>query len=283
MNVSMAPPEPRSAPWRSAPRRPHRLGSLLALSATLASARALPRFAMACGVLIAVGMAAVAAALGQNGPGAPRHLVPWLTACATAWGPGSVLALSAAAGALRKDRTDGIFDLVVSRTLSVRRYVLARILGVALVLFGLVAGASAFVGIVALLASSDAPEVMLTMRSLVASLAFAAAYSLVIAAVTLALSGFRTRGAGVARFVAVVVGPTLLFEGPLSDMGGVFATLLPLPSALASVHRALASSGPMKAGLLLGATVVLATYFGAAWWAITRACHGERGFDDGSA
>jgi hypothetical protein len=194
-----------------------------------------------------------------------------------------VVALSAAAGAILKDRTDGIFDLVVSRTLSVRRYVLCRILGIALVLFGLVGGTSAFVGFVALLAPSDAHEVMLTMRSLVASLAFAGAFSLVMAAVTLSLSGGRTRGAGLARFLAVVVGPTLLFDGPLSDSWGVFAKLLPLPSALASVHHALASSGPMKVSLFLGATAVLTIYFGVACWAIHRACAAERGIDDGSA
>ncbi len=271
MNVSTAPSEARLAPSIRGPRHPGRLRPAIALFAKLAAQRPAGWIGLGFGAVIALTMVIVAVALGHNGPGAPIHLVPWIAACATAWGPGVLVALGASKGVFCRDHDEGMVALALPKLRSIRRYVLCRILGLALVLAVLVAGSGGFVGVGALLVAHDAGEVALTMRGIVASVAFALAFSLVIASVTLALAGAHRHRLGLLRVAAVIAGPKLLLDGPLSDSRGVLAKLLPIPSALASVRESLATSGPMNVGLLLGAAVVLAAYFVLSWIVAVRA------------
>ena len=168
MAASTASPDGTSgAPPRPGTSRPNArarvgLAALLGLGAALARRGALAVLSLAVSGLTAVVLAVVAVAFARRGGDAPVDSLPLLTSSAIAWGGGFLLAVSAAAGALRRDRGDGIRDLFVTRTTSLRGYVVARVGGLAAVLAATVGGGTLLVSGVAILAATRTATVLRT-------------------------------------------------------------------------------------------------------------------------
>jgi hypothetical protein len=215
---------------------------LLALGVSLARRGILPVLAIAICALTSLAASGLAVVLANRGTHAPVHDVPLLASSALAWGGGFLLAFAASAHALRKDRAEGIRDLLVTRTTSLRGYLVARVGGLAAVLAVIVGGGTLFAGLAAVLAGhfAAAPR---TLQATLAGLVFALAFSLVIAPVALAAVGARSRIGGYLFLLFVVVFPEVLASS-LSDIVPESITeVLSIPSALVALRSALAPGG----------------------------------------
>src|SRR5690242_8629903 len=99
------------------------IGPLVALGVGLARRGVLATIAIGVCAFTVLVLALLAFALAGRGPYAPVHDVPLLASSWLAWGGGFLLAFSAAAHALRRDRAEGVRDLVALRTTTLDRYV----------------------------------------------------------------------------------------------------------------------------------------------------------------
>ena len=92
-------------------RRRAGVAALLALGASLARRGPLALVSTAVSVLTALVLCAVAFAFARRGGDAPVQSMPILASSALAWGGGFLHAVAISAGALRRDRAEGIRHL----------------------------------------------------------------------------------------------------------------------------------------------------------------------------
>ncbi|MBX3212636.1 MAG: hypothetical protein KF850_11430 [Labilithrix sp.] len=246
MAASTASPDGTSgAPPRPGTSRPNArarvgLAALLGLGAALARRGALAVLSIAVSGLTAVVLAVVAVAFARRGGDAPVDSLPLLTSSAIAWGGGFLLAVSAAAGALRRDRVDGIRDLFVTRTTSLRGYVVARVGGLAAVLAATVGGGTLLVSGVAILAATRTATVLRTTHATMSAVVYALAFALVIAPVAFAALGARTRFSGYLVLLFLLVAPELVASALSGALPSEVTELVAIPSALAALRSSLA-------------------------------------------
>ncbi|WP_394846632.1 hypothetical protein LZC95_04095 [Pendulispora brunnea] len=215
--------------------------SLVALGAVLALGGTMPRLAIGvAGVttLTAVVLTAVMARL-ESHP--PLELMASLTASALAWGAGVLLAFASAIQALRRDRDEGIRQLAGARTgeRATASYLWARVAGLAAALFAMIGGGVALAGLVAMLAARHAGLVLQCAQSTVASLVYAAGFSVTMAPLAMAALGARSRAGGFFGLLVLVFLPELLLEWSQKLLPEPWGELASLPSALASLRGAL--------------------------------------------
>lgn len=213
---------------------------LLALGMTLARRGILPVASIVICIITALGLSVVAVMLASRGPRAPAHDVPLLASSALAWGGGFLLAFSAAAHALRRDRTDGIRGLFVTRTTSLRGYLLGRVGGLAVLIALLVAAGTLICGLAATAAASRAASVLRILQATGAGIVFAIAFGAVVAPVAFAALGARSRIGGYVFLICVVTLPELLVLGLGSALPESIADVLSIPSALNALRSSLA-------------------------------------------
>ncbi|MBX3220198.1 MAG: hypothetical protein KF795_06735 [Labilithrix sp.] len=253
----------RPAPPSSSARGRVGLVALIALGASLARRGALAVLSMAISALTAVALAVVALAFARRGGDAPIDSVPILASSAIAWGGGFLHAVSASATAIRRDRADGIRHLFVTRTTSLRGYLVARVGGLALVLAAAVGGGTLLVSAVAVLAATQTHAVLRTVHATLSAVAYALAFAAVIAPVAFAALGARTRFSGYLVLLLILVGPELAANMLSSSLPSEVTELFAIPSALAALRSSLApgSVDPLR---LLRALVALAIFAGTA-------------------
>lgn len=235
-----AEPSPKKRIRTPIARRPVRPGSLLALGITLARRGILPVASIAICVSTTIALALVAALLSSRGPDAPAHDVPILASGALAWGGGFLLAFAAAAHALRRDRAEGIRELFVSRTTSLRGYLLGRVGGLALLIAICVAGGTLLCGLVAVAGAARGAGVPRMLHATAAGIAFSIAFSAVVAPVAFAALGARSRIGGYIFLLAVVMIPEAIVALMGSSLPEAVADVLSIPSALAALRTSLA-------------------------------------------
>ncbi len=228
---------------------------MLVLGMSLARRGILPVASMVICVLTAIGLAGVAAVLAARGPQAPAHDVPLVGSGALAWGGGFLLAFAAAAHALRRDRTEGIRELFVARTTSLRGYLLGRVGGLALLIAIVVAGGTLFSGLVAMVTASTSGSVPRILQATGAGIAFALAFSVVVAPVAFAALGARSRIGGYLFLIGVVMIPELIVMGMGSLLPESITDVLSIPSALSALRSSLA---PGTVDLLRTARAIVA-------------------------
>lgn len=266
MAASTASPDGTSGapPRREAPPSTGRarvgLAALLALGAALARRGALAVLSIAVSGLTAVVLAVVAVAFARRGGDAPVDSVPILTSSAIAWGGGFLLAVGASAGALRRDRTDGIRHLFVTRTTSLRGYVAARVGGLAAVLAATVGGGTLLVSGVAILAATQTQAVLRTAHATLSAVVYALAFALVVAPVAFAALGARTRASGYLVLLFVLVAPELVANALSGSLPSEVTELVAIPSALAALRSSLApgSVDPLRSLRALAALAIFA-------------------------
>lgn len=178
--------------------------------------------------------------LAARGPSAPAQDVPLVLSSALAWGGGFMLAFAVAVHALRRDRSEGVRELFVSRTSSLRGYLLARIGGLGLLVALCVAGGTLFCGLVGLASAARVASVPRMLQSTFAGVAFSLAFSAVIAPLAFAALGARSRIGGYLFLVAVVMLPEAIVSMMGSSLPESIGDVLSIPSALSALRSALA-------------------------------------------
>lgn len=242
------------------PRLPRARG-LAALGATLARSGPLAVFALIVGGATTLGFVATAFVLGARGSRALAQL-PGVASSALAWGAGILLAFAAGVHALRRDREQGIRALVHARGATTGAYLRGRVIGMVAVLAIVVVGGTALVGISATSVASSA-RVAFVAKASGASLAYALAFALTIAPVSLAALGARSRAGGYLWLVGVVFLPEILSGWIAPMLPRDFDDLASIPSALAGIRTALMPPGVdyehlARASLLLAVVIAIA-------------------------
>lgn len=236
----------------------------VSLGASLARRGPAVIVALIVSALTAIAAAIIGFVLARRGTTAPADAVPILASSALAWGGGFLHAFSASAGALRRDRAEGIRQLFVTRTTSLDGYLFGRTVGLALVLAIVVGGGTLLAGLGALVGASGGAG--RTLQTTIASVVFALLFAVVLAPVSLAALGARTRTAGWAMIVVVLFVPELVTLTMREAFPSEVTELLAIPSALGAVRSALAPDTfdlfrALRALVALGAFTVVATFF----------------------
>lgn len=221
-------------------RRGHRVVSLLVLGAALARRGPLAILSMGVSVLTTLVLCAITFALARREGDPPVHGILLLTSSALAWGGGFLHAVAISAGTLRRDRVEGIRHLFVTRTSSVRGYLLARVGGLGIMLAVLVGGGTLFVSAVSLVGATRLQVVVRTMHSTFSAVVYAVAFAAVIAPVAFAALGKRTRISGYFVLLLVLVVPEVLANALTGPLPGEVTELCAIPSALAALRSSIA-------------------------------------------
>jgi hypothetical protein len=254
----VAPPRPLASPSR--------LRASIALGTALATRGILVKLAIGLGALLT--LVGVALALFHNDSAATLVLVPAAASSALAWGAGVPVAFAASIHAFREDRARGIRALLHARGARANDYASGRVLGLALVVFAVVGGGTLVSGGVGMLVASTVGAAGRAIQGLLASLVFAMAFAVVMAALALAAIGGRTRAGGYVGLLVLLVLPELLGRWTSALVPASFSDLLSVPSALAALRSSIASPEIDAARFARAACVVAA--FGALCFALVR-------------
>jgi hypothetical protein len=194
---------------------------------------------MVVSILTALGLAVVALVFARRGGDAPVHSMPALASSAIVWGGGFLQAVSVSVGAFRRDQTEGVRGLFVTRTTSLRGYLAGRIGGLAAVLAIVAAGGTLLVSLVAVAGASGTQAVTRTLSATPAALAYTLAFAAVIAPLAFAALGARSRLAGYFNLLLLLVVPEVLAAGLSSVLPSEVTELFAIPSALAALRSSL--------------------------------------------
>lgn len=250
-------------------RRRAGVAALLTLGASLARRGPLALVSTAVSVLTALVLCAVAFAFARRGGDAPVQSMPILASSALAWGGGFLHAVAISAGALRRDRAEGIRHLFVSRTTSVHGYLLARVGGLAVVLAVVVAGGTAIVSLAALVGATQTHAVARTLQSTFSALVYSLAFAAVIGPVAFAALGARTRLSGYFALLLVLVVPEMLSNMLTGPLPSEVTELCAIPSALAALRSSLAP-GSVDPFRFFRALVAVTLFAGVATFLVRR-------------
>jgi hypothetical protein len=165
--------------------------------------------------------------------------VPSLTASATAWGAGVLLAFAAATRALLRDRDEGIRALTSTRGASPAGYLWGRVTGLGVALFAVVGGAAILAGVAALLAARRGALAGNVAQATIASLLYAAAFAAVMAPLTVAVLGARSRAGGYFGLLVFLFLPEMVLSLSQELVPGPWGELASVPSALEALRGAL--------------------------------------------
>jgi hypothetical protein len=212
----------------------------LAFGVSLARRGIMSFIAIAISIVTTVVLSLFALMFAVRGGDAPVHDVPILASSAIAWGGGFLQAFAVAAHALHRDRTEGIRQLYVARTTSLRGYVLARVGGLAAMLGIVVGGGTLLSGLIAILASTRMHAVPKTLHATLAAVVFALAFAAVVAPVAFAALGARTRVGGYLFLLGIIVLPEVLASALSGVLPIEVTEVIAIPSALGALRSSLA-------------------------------------------
>lgn len=193
--------------------------------------------------LVLAGFGAFAAARGRplaaSFPGVSSEIL--------AWGPGILIAFSAALHALKRDREDGIYALVMGRGVSVGSFVVARAAALAALLAGAVTLGTVAVMVFTWLRADSGSLAAASLLSGFAGIIHGLGFGMVMAPVTLATLGARSRGGGYLALLLVLVLPELLRLAAF-DLPREWSEVLSIPACLATIRSALSAGGAEGGG-----------------------------------
>lgn len=222
----------------------------------------LAKSAWAVALIIVVGGVVAAVALSSRSHDTTSLAsLPGLFASVLAWGGGMLLAFGAGFQAFRHDVEHGVVTLFRMRQPSFRRYFLARALGLASGLFLMIAGGTLIVGFVSTALAARLGLALRVFASTLATLPYAAAFSITLSLVALATLGARSRGGGYLSLLLVLVIPEWLERWTMKFLPVEFFSI---PGALGTLREAMMPSH-FDAALVLRALLFLALVAGGAW------------------
>jgi hypothetical protein len=243
--------------------------TLLALGMSLARRGIMPVASLVICVATTIVCALITLVLALRGPQAPAHDVPLVASSVLAWGGGFLLAFSVAAHALRRDRKEGIRELFVSRTTSLRGYLLARVGGLAALIALCVGGGTLLCGLVGVAAASRLAGVPRMLQATGAGVVFSLAFAAVVAPVAFAALGARSRIGGYLFLVSVVVLPEAIVAMMGSALPESVSDVLSIPSALSALRSSLAP-GTLELWRAARAVFALSLVVGLAMFLVRR-------------
>jgi hypothetical protein len=191
------------------------------------------------------------------------------TSTALAWGGGILAAVPASFQAFQSDRKNGLRALLLARGTTTKEYARGRVGGLALVLFAIAGGGTLVSGGAAFLLASHLGGAARALEGLGASLVYAAAFAVVVAPMSLAALGTRSRGGGYVLLGLLLVLPEMAEPWTSALVPAGWGELLSLPSALAALRASLPPEGFDPVRLTRSAFVLAA--FGALCFAFLRA------------
>ncbi len=202
------------------------------------------------GALTTLALGILAAVLGHPGRGPFGETVS-VASSTLAWGPGVMLAVAGAMGAITQDKTQGIVALARFRGVSHGHYLGARTLGLAALTALVVAGGTLVVAVVAL---SFCPRTGLARLGqwTVASLLYALCFSSILPPLCLAVLGTGSRFLGYLQLLAILVVPEILSRAASEP----WAEVLSLPGALSTLRSAVMQTDLARFGRALLVLVV---------------------------
>ena len=226
----------------------------VALGAARAREGILVKVSLFLALFMIVGALPLAALSARHADPETLGRIPVAAAAAIAWAAGVLVAFSASARALVRDRTDGVVDLLASRGMSPLDYVLGRSLGLSLVLF-VVSGSGALAAAIgeAIAAPRGALGVV---QGLGAGLVFASMFALAVAPLSLAALGARSRSGGYFALLLILGLPELFVKYTDALLPEGWGDLIAVPSALAALASGL-SPGTLDPWQVARAFVVL--------------------------
>jgi hypothetical protein len=159
---------------------------------------------------------------------------------ALAWGAGVLVAFAGSLQSLRRDHEEGIVALALARGHRIMSYVTARVLGLAMVLFIVVAGGSMIVGLASTALARGPAHVAAAAQATVAACVYSTCFAIVVAPVALAALGARSRAGGYLSLLLVLVVPELLAKLTARLVPEGWEELVSVPGILSAVRSALA-------------------------------------------
>jgi hypothetical protein len=255
---------------RSEPSARARLRASIALGVALAPRGAMVKLAFGVGGIAALVAVIVAFALARGpDPSPPLAQLASATSSAMAWSAGILVAFASAAQGLRRDRLEGVRALVRARGGSVATYARGRVLGLAVVLALVVGGGTLVSGVVGVLVAARLGAAGAAAQGLVAALAYGVAFAFVIAPLSFAALGARTRAQGYLGLLLLLAVPEVLEPWSSGLVPHGWGDLLSVPSALAALRAALMPPGIDVARFARAACVLAA--FAAVCFVLVRA------------
>lgn len=242
---------PQQRLFRGLPR-----AATVALAVHLARRPLAVRLGTGFAALITLVAMAIAARLGRMGDDAALPAVVLVASSALAYGSGILVAFGGATQALRRDRDEGVRALLRVRGVSTGEYLLARTLGLALVVGASTVGGTLATALAATVAAGRLVAAGATLRASLVALASSALTSVLLALVALAALGARSRAGGYVVLVGLFVVPELLSPWTSHLVPAAWARLVSLPGALAAFREGL-SPATFAPGLSLRAAATL--------------------------
>jgi hypothetical protein len=221
---------------------------LLALGVSLARGGVMSKVGLGIAGLTVFLAITVPIALSRDEAQPPLAVVPAVGASALAWGAGVILAFAGAAHALRRDHDEGIRALLAARGANADRYVWGRVGGLALLLAIVVGGGTLVIGAVSIFSARAGGLALDTAQGTLASIVYAIAFALVLAPLSMAALGARSRMGGYAWLLALLFLPELFEDVTRTLVPRAWNDVVSIPAALASLRGALmpAHLDPMR-------------------------------------
>ena len=217
----------------------------------------MPKAAIAIAIVTTLGSLLVALPVGGHGEAAER--VAPLAAGLLAWGAGVLLCFAASMRAFDRDRDDGWIAFLARHGARPSSYLGFRIAGLALVTLVTVAPGTLVAGLGVLLASHDGHVASNAFAGIAAGLAYAIAFSVVVAPISLAALGARGRASGYLMLLAVLVLPAAVSEWTGQLFPDDWSELVSIPGALDALRDAFLDG--FDGARALRAVLVLAAVF----------------------
>jgi hypothetical protein len=235
--------------------------ALLALGVRLARAGVGSKVGLAAGAVITFGAVALAFVLGRRGAAVQLGELPSGVAALLAWVPGLLVAVTAAAQALRHDRDLGVRALAARAGATPRGYLVARTMGLVLLLVALIVGGTLLTG-AACTALAGRRALLYVAQGSAAALVYAAAFAVTLGVVAMAALGARSRAGGFAWLLGVLLLPELFARWTEDILPDAWHDFTSIPGALGALRVALMPPGAdaarlARAAVVLGAVVVV--------------------------
>jgi hypothetical protein len=167
------------------------------------------------------------------------HYAITISAVTMVWGAGICVAFGAALSAMKRDRVDGTFRLIVSRTGSARSYVMSRVGGLILLLSLLNGGSVLLVGLASMATSGSGHGALMSAWTTAASVLFGVCASVVIGLVCFAALGVSGRVTGYGRLLLWLFLPEVVRRMALSRLDVPGMDVMSIESALGALRESL--------------------------------------------
>ncbi len=215
----------------------------------------MPKASIAIAIATTLGVLVVG--MGAHGDGVER-IAPF-AASLLAWGAGVLLCFAASIRAFDRDREDGWDLLLLRHGARLSSYLAFRIAGLVVLTAIVVAPGTLVVGAGTLLTARDAHTARVALSGIGAGLAYAIAFSVVVAPIALAALGARGRATGYLFLLVVLVLPAALAEWTGQLFPDDWSELVSVPGALDALRESLLHG--FDGARALRAIVVLAGVF----------------------